>query len=297
MADDRSAVWLPFAALALAYLGCTSGRAGLPSVDRAAVLMLPGDVPLTLIRVPAGTFTMGSPAEERSRFTDELQHQVTITKELYLGEHEVTQAQWLALMGQLPAGKCNPCAIGPTYPLTCISYRELTSPDGFFDRLNRHLAGSGQSELVPVRLPTEAEWEYAARAGTTTRFGFGDALGCSDESEYCAELDQFMVWTGNERGCAEPVGSRKPNRLGLYDMHGNVWEWVADRLGRYPVEAVTDPTGPTSGTYYVIRGGSWVNQACACRSAARQGDSIDHHGDVLGFRVAISVGSPTSPRP
>ena len=275
--------------LLLGAWGCVSSSEEPSTTGEEQTLQLPGGVELVLLRIPAGSFVMGSPEGERERFTDEVAHRVTLTRPFLLGRTEVTQAQWRAVMGALPSEPCRPCVEDPDHPVTCVDFTEVAGPGGFMERLGRHLEATGQATGAAVRLPTEAEWEYAARAGTTTRYHFGDALGCGDGCEWCAELDRHMVWCGNDRDCTEPVASRQPNPWGLYDMHGNAWEWVADRLGRYGPEPVTDPVGPERGSHHIIRGGSWVNQACACRSAARNADAVTHRGDVLGFRVAMTA--------
>lgn len=129
------------------------------------------------------------------------------------------------------------------------------------------------------RLPTEAEWEYACRAGATTDYSFGN----SD-----AELGDYGWYDENSGGKTHPVGKKKPNAWGLYDMHGNVWEWCQDWHGDYPSGSVTDPTGPVSGSRRVYRGGSWLNVAWFCRSADRDGDAPANRSHYLGFRVLRS---------
>jgi hypothetical protein len=204
-------------------------------------------------------------------------------------------------------------------PLSCVSWDQINGPGGFVEKLNQHLETTG------FRLPTEAEWEWAARAATTTRYAHGDVLECNDEcydSElgacddghyphmwYCG-LGRFTcveVDPDNPTTCLkfdvvpqmQGVGRTEPNAFGLYDMHGNVWEWVQDRYGDYSPEDVTDPTGPTVGTDRVIRGGSWIGEARLSRSAFRDSANPETIGintiskffvgtDGFGFRIAIS---------
>lgn len=266
--------------------GFESGDTCAWSPGGCVTLRLPGGVPMTLMRVPAGTFEMGSPADERGRWVDEDLHQVTLTQDYYLGRFEVTQAQWEAVMGTTPWVDCGSYGVGPTHPAYCVSWVMITGADGFVEQLKAYLAATGQP--AELRLPTEAEWERAARAGTQTRFSHGDVLECGDSCEACSAHDQSMWWCGSQPfSTSQPVGSRLANALGLYDMHGNMFEWVQDwweqHLGNLPV---TDPTGPPTGSYRVIRSGSWHDYAGYCRSAGRSvfEPGSGHH--IIGFRLA-----------
>jgi formylglycine-generating enzyme required for sulfatase activity len=225
---------------------------------------------------------MGCPSDERGRVGREwLPHPVTITRRFYLGRYEVTQAQWRALMGTNPA---EGSGVGKDHPVYHVSWN---SAQEFIHRLNT--LGQGT-----FRLPTEAEWEYACRAGTLSRFSFGEALGSSDVRDYCPELDTYMWWGGNngKQGYpegAKTVGLKQPNPWGLYDMHGNVWEWCSDwwEPGGDPGSR-TDPQGPPSGTHKVMRGGAWESHALHLRSADRSPIPPDNggYGRLIGFRVA-----------
>ena len=242
---------------------------------------LPTDAkPLEMVLIPAGTFTMGSPADERGRWDDGewLPHEVTITEPFYLGKYEVTQAQWRAVMGSNPA---HSYGVGDDYPVYDVSWDDCQT---FASRLNE----TGQG---PFRLPTEAEWEYACRAGTTTRFSFGDALECDDNDGYCEIQDQHMWWWGNdtyggEASGSKEVGTKLPNPWGLYDAHGNLLEWCSDWY-QSPSDRgpQTDPQGPTSGSYRVPRGGYWLGSAAYCRSAVRNSLSPGFRGHAIGFRL------------
>ena len=237
--------------------------------------------PLDMVLIQPGTFTMGSPSDEQGRTAiyDWHPHEVTLTRAFYLGKYEVTQAQWRAVMRSNPSSSYG---VGNDYPAHTVSWNDCQT---FVENLN----GMG---LGTFRLPTEAEWEYACRAGTTTRYSFGDALECSaDHREYCEILDEFMWWTGNNTyngnaNGAKAVGQKLPNPWGLYDIHGNVLEWCSDwwedsSAGNPQV----DPQGPTSGSKRVIRGGFWGYGPSHCRSAIRMGGSPDRGDGAYGLRL------------
>jgi formylglycine-generating enzyme required for sulfatase activity len=272
---------------------------------------LPGNVPLDLVKVPAGTFMMGSPEGERGNFLDnETQHQVTLTRDYYLGKTEVTQRQWQAVMGTPMPSIHDGChlsdnlfnQLAPYLPVYCVSWNSINGPGGFIEKLNDAL------ETDVFRLPSEAEWERAARADTTTRFSHGDALECSDECIWCSTHSQYMMWCGNgDIACLEldwrdlnqclryglswpyRVDSRKANPFGLHDMHGNLWEFVNDRYGDFSRASVIDPEGPGGSGDVVIRGGG-AGEAHLSRSASRLKSAPDNRGrsDQVGFRIAAS---------
>lgn len=264
----------------------------LPAVVLAqeVTIMLPGDVPLVMVRVPAGTFMMGSPEDERGSevFDNETLHQVTLTQDYYIGKTEVTQAQWQAVMGTPNPDRCDNFATGDDYPAGCLTWYEIAGDDGFVEMLNEHLG------TAVFRLPTEAEWERAARAGTQTRFSHGDVLECSDDCSACAVHNQYMWWCGNSPDAAQEVGMKLPNTFGLHDMHGNQWEFVQDRYGDYPSSPVVDPTGPSAGNDRVLRGGDWGGDALFSRSASRVASNPGDPGTgadmspSAGFRIAAS---------
>jgi formylglycine-generating enzyme required for sulfatase activity len=233
-------------------------------------LDLGGGVTMKLVLIPAGKFMMGSPDSEQGRNKSEgPQHEVVISKPFYMGVTEVTQAQYEAVMGTNPSNFKD-----ATNPVEMVS---LTDATEFCKKLSEK---TGQA----VRLPTEAEWEYACRAGSNTRFSFGD----SDSI-----LGDYAWWQSNSGGKTHPVGQKKPNAWGLYDMHGNVWEWCANWLGSYSSGSATDPRGPGSGGYRVLRGGSWSSRdADSFRCAFR--DRLDRLGltsrrDYNGFRCARTL--------
>ena len=217
--------------------------------------------------IEPGTFFMGSPDSEDDRSTDEVRHQVTVTKGFFLSEAPCTQSQWKAVMGS------NPSRFKETdRPVENVSWGEAVE---FCRKLTKkHQEAGAMPQGWSWRLPTEAEWEYAARAGTTgSRYG---------------ELDAIAWWTGNSGSQTHPVKQKTANAWGLYDMMGNVWEWCSDWYGEYPTESVTDPTGPNSGSFRVSRGGSWYGDARDARSANRDWVVPGNRISFLGFRPALS---------
>jgi len=231
-------------------------------------LDLGGGVTLVLTLIPAGKFTMGSPHSERGRRGNEgPQHEVTISNPFYMGVTEVTQAQYQAIMGANPSD-----SKGATNPVERVSWDDAM---GFCKKLS-------EKTRQAVRLPTEAEWEYACRAGTRTAYSFGD----SDTA-----LGDYAWHHGNSGYTTHPVGLKRPNAWGLYDMHGNVWQWCADWYEDYPKGAVTDPQGPASGSQRVLRGGSWHDGTGHCRAAYRftSYDLPGSRGSGVGFRVVVPV--------
>lgn len=256
--------------------------------DGEFTIMLPGGVPLVMVCIPAGSFVMGSPSDERSRLSREgPQTTVTLTQDFYMGKYQVTQAQWLAVMGSWPGtAPSSTYGVGPSHPAYYISWNDAQN---FITALNAHISSSGQGPAT-MRLPTEAEWEYAARAGTTTRFYFGDSLSVGDDCEDDGVRSQYMWYCGNSGSQTHPVGQKLPNAFGLYDMHGNVWEWCQDwYTSSLPGGSVTNPTGPSTGSYRVIRGGGWYNFARLCRSADRHFTTPSNRSyGHCGFRL-VSV--------
>ncbi|MDX2177886.1 MAG: formylglycine-generating enzyme family protein [Candidatus Sumerlaeia bacterium] len=246
-------------------------------------LNLPGSVPLELIRIPAGTFRMGSANDERSRQLDELRHTVTISHDFYLGKTEVTQAQWLAICGSFPSGgqSHGTGAGSEARAVHLVSHDDIMNAStGFMKLLNDHVTEPGT-----LSLPTESQWEYAARARTTTRFSFGNGYSTD---EYCSTgggREINMWYCGNAGSSTQLVGQKPANAWGLWDMHGNLWEWCSDWYAAYPTGTVTDPVGPGSGTHRVRRGGGWGNISQYCRSAVRSYDPPSGRFDGIGFRV------------
>ncbi|HOZ45258.1 MAG TPA: formylglycine-generating enzyme family protein [Candidatus Hydrogenedentes bacterium] len=257
------------AGLALLLAGCPK-----PGDDFIGTFSLPGDVALRMVRIECGTFTMGSPAGELQRGDDEAQLQVTLTHDYSIGKYEVTKAQWEAVMHSKPWEGQDEVNDAADSPAEYISWNQAQA---FISALN---AATGKT----FRLPTEAEWEYACRAGTTTMQYWGD------DPEF-ADLDEHAWWFGNTSAVGQDgvhaCGEKKPNAWGLYDMIGNVWEWCTDWYGPYPDEAVKNPGGPEEGTFRVVRGGNWECGAGPyLRSADRESDRPNSVVFRTGFRVA-----------
>jgi formylglycine-generating enzyme required for sulfatase activity len=258
-----------------------------PDYENEITVFLPGEVPLVLSGNDQGYGSRGAHTTEQGALPDERpQHMIHLSKGFYMGRYEVTQEQWEALMGSNPAMGFG---VGPDYPVYNVSWNDVAGPGGFIKKLNEHLLNTGQLGAGKFRLPTEAEWEVAVRAGWGLAFSFGEGLECSYECDFCGLFDEYMVWCGNAQGQPEPVGSRTPNAAGLYDMHGNVGEWMLDWYEPYPAEPPEpwweDPMGAGTGTEKVWRGGHWESQAVRCRCAARSHDTPDTASPNIGFRV------------
>ncbi|MFZ4733441.1 MAG: formylglycine-generating enzyme family protein [Pirellulales bacterium] len=232
---------------------------------------------MKLVLIPRGTFTMGSPIEENGAHNDEEQHVVTISKAFYLGKTEVTQGQYEQVMGGNPS-QFQKGVVGTshssTYPVERVSWEDAVE---FCERLSALPAEQAAGRVY--RLPTEAEWEYACRAGTGTAYSFGDNA---------KSLGDYAWWEENSDRATHPVGGKKANAWGLHDMHGNVYEWCSDWYGKYPKDAVTDPVGPAGGSLRVFRGGCGFNSAWFLRSAFRFRNGPSNRYGVLGFRLALS---------
>ncbi len=262
-----------------------------PSSRPTEVVSLGSGVSMTLVEIPAGRFTMGSPASEPERESDEgPRREVTISKAFWLGQTEVTQAQWAAVMGTNPSEfKGN-----PNHPVERVSWEDAQA---FCRKLSEK---TGKK----FRLPTEAEWEYACRAGTMTAYSFGNDAGRLGEHAWFVDnsgrssLDAAAIWAEDrenygkrllDNGCmTHAVATRKANAWGLYDMHGNVWEWCSDWYGAYAGGAQTDPTGPRSGDRRVLRGGGWYDHSQLSRVAYRAVGAPVARSDSFGFRVALT---------
>lgn len=252
-------------------------------------LSLPGSVTMELIRIPAGSFMMGSPADELSRNNNpgvETQHPVTLTQDFYLGKTEVTQAQWLAISGSFPTGiqSHGTGAGNETRAVHSVSHNDIMDPStGYMKLLNDHITATAQGPATAT-LPTEAQWEYACRAGSTTRFNYGDGLASDEDADTAGGRGDNMWFVGNSGG-TQLVGQKPANAWGLRDMHGNLWERCADWYAQYDLLVTENPTGPASGTIRMIRGGSWTDNAHLCRSARRGGFGPTTRMNNVGFRV------------
>lgn len=256
-----SAGWIILAAvLAAGLTGC--GRA--PKAGDVKTITLPGGAAMEMVWCPPGTFLMGSPESEEGAY-DETQHQVTLTKGFWMAKYEVTEGQWKSVMGTAWFRE------GDDFPAEGVGWDDAQE----------------FCQKAGLRLPTEAEWEYACRAGSTGPYGGTGRL-------------EEMGWYWGEARWKHPVGQKKANAWGLHDMHGNVSEWCSDAYGRYPDGAVTDPStrepaGDRVGR--VLRGGSWHNDAMLCRSAARRSSAPAGRGGSSGFRPVFSEKATAKAKP
>ena len=221
-------------------------------------------VKLEMVLIPAGKFMMGSPASEPGRQINENQHEVTLTKPFYIGKYEVTQEQWQTVMGINPSSRTK----GAKLPVTYISWLDCQE---YIKKLNSSTKGS-------YRLPTEAEWEYACRAGANTAYSFGDSLTKNDAN-----------YGEPKGGSIKPVGSYKMNAFGLHDMHSNVMEWCEDWHAEYLGVSAIDPMGPLAGTYRVARGGAYHSYDFAARSSYRGMYAPSGRARGVGFRLARTI--------
>jgi formylglycine-generating enzyme required for sulfatase activity len=242
---------------------------------------------ISFVRIEGGTFTMGSPLDEWERDKDEVQHQVTVSS-YYMGKYQVTQAEYEAVMGTNPSG-----FKGSNLPVEGVTWYDAAE---FCNRLSQRegltpaytINGENVScnwNANGYRLPTEAEWEYACRAGTTTPFSTGNNITTS-QANYNGDYPYNNNATGIYRQTTTAVGSFASNPWGLYDMHGNVYEWCWDWYGDYSTGAQTDPRGPASGDYRVMRGGNWGYYGHVLRSACRPYTYLSSRLSSIGFRLA-----------
>lgn len=252
--------------LGLAGLGAASES---PAIDAGGPEEIKNSIDMELILIPSGSFQMGVDKSFEAE-ADATRHSVTISTPFYMGKHEVTQKQWAAIMGRNPSK-----FKGSTRPVEQVSW----------DDVQKFIAALNQKEGKHYRLPTEAEWEYAARAGTKTAYFFGD-----DEDDE-GLLSQYAWFKGNSGKKTHPVGMLLPNAWGLYDMHGNVWEWCQDWYDKeyYAKSPDADPSGPLSGSDHVIRGGSWNKIPYYLKAGYRNYATPDGVDDTLGFRLVLPV--------
>ena len=229
---------------------------------------------MKFVWIPPGTFLMGSPKDDPDAYENEIQHRVTLTKGFYMGVYTVTQEQWQAVRGDNPSkfqGEKN-------LPVESVSWFDCQE---FVKKLR-------EEDDWPYRLPTEAEWEYSCRAGTTTPFHFGATIS-TDQANYDGNYTYGNGKKGVFRANPVPVGSFPANAWGLHDMHGNVYQWCADWYGSYPQNDIIDPQGPDSGETRVWRGGSWNYYPKYCRSASRDWHPPANRYPYLGFRICFSL--------
>jgi formylglycine-generating enzyme required for sulfatase activity len=258
---------------------------------------LVNSIGMKLVRIPAGKFLRGSPVDEVGSQDDESQHEVTLTREYYIGVFEVTQAEYETIMREnpsyFPEAVIHPAVRHPEtgrlitperkertdgsrYPVDRVSWDDAVR---FCEKLSSRREEVKRSRVY--RLPTEAEWEYACRAGSKTAFSFGGEA---------SNLSQFGWYSENSNQSTHPVGEKQPNAWGLYDMHGNVSEWCLDYHLNYPQENLIDPAGPANGRRRVCRGGNWSELTAAnCRSAHREGLASGVKLRAVGLRVVMTI--------
>jgi formylglycine-generating enzyme required for sulfatase activity len=264
----RHTIGLVFIVSALLRSGTTQAQEKTPPKH------FTNSIGMKFVLVPAGTFTMGSPNSEKGRGDDEYLRKLTFSKGLYMGIHPVTQEQWQAIMGANPShfqGENN-------LPVEQVSWSDCQA---FCKKL-------GAREKKLYRLPTEAEWEYACRAGTTTAFHFGATIS-TEQANYNGNFIFGLGKKGIHREKTTPVGTFPANAWGLYDMHGNVWQWCQDWHGGYSRTELTDPQGPKSGKNRVLRGGSWGSHPIFCRCANRNFADPESRTEYYGVRICFSA--------
>ena len=243
--------------------------------------------PTNFVFIPPGTFRMGSPTNEVDRVDEDEgpQTEVTLTKGFYMGKYPVTQGEYVAVVGSNPSRftEANGFPSDLTHPVDRVTWRDATNYCA--KRTQQELAAGLILAGSQYRLPTEAEWEYACRALTSTRFDYGDDPGYAD-------LGNYAWYDANSDGMTHPVGQKLPNRWGLYDMYGNVINWCQDWYAPFPGGSVTDPQGPASGTNRIMRGGTWFDNGAISRIAFRGYDTPTHTDPAYGMRVVLSPSRP-----
>jgi len=243
---------------------------------------IPG-MEMEMVWIEPGSFWMGSPEIEPGRKIDEIRHQVTLTQGYWMGKYEVTTAQWESLMG---SENDKPKKQKPDSPVEEVSWSDVQD---FLEKLNKlEVKANRLPEGYRYLLPTEAQWEYACRAGTDSAYSFGDSA--DDLSDYAWYYDNSATgFLFSKRRHLHPVGKKSPNPWGLHDMHGNVYEWCHDWYLGYEPDPAIDPAGPDNGAFRVLRGGSWYVGPEDCRSAIRRRHSPTYRVHSIGFRLSLRV--------
>ena len=243
-----------------------------------------------LVLIPAGPFSLGNTGSYEGEYDEKPPVTIIISKPFYISKYEITQQQYKAVMGNNPSE-----FKGDNLPVEQVSWYDALN---FCNRLSQSegltpcytINGTKVTcdfEANGYRLPTEAEWEYVAKAGTKTDF-YSGKLTYSGNSPIDPNLDKIAWYSANSSNATHPVGQKTPNAFGLYDMSGNVWEWCWDRYAEYPSKETKDYQGPEIGTYRVYRGGGWRNLAWYCRSTNRDRNYLDDKNNSLGFRVVLA---------
>jgi formylglycine-generating enzyme required for sulfatase activity len=260
--------------LILATFLALAGYSAVHAQQKETPKLIANRVGMKFVWIPAGSFTMGSPNQEKSRGDDEIVRKVTLTRGFYMGVHAVTQEQWQAVMGNNPSefkGSKN-------LPVDSVSWDDSRQ---FCKKLR-------DKDRRAYRLPTEAEWEYACRAGTTGPFHFGDTIGV-EQANYNGNFVYGMGIKGVYRAKTVPVGNFAANAWGLHDMHGNIWQWCQDWHGGYAQKDTVDPQGSKTGKNRVLRGGSWGSHPVFLRSANRNFSDPASRTEFYGLRVCFNV--------
>lgn len=262
----------------LAVVACTltTGAGAAQTVTPLAkklTLDLGGKVTLNLVLIPSGKFLMGSSKAVKDRFKEEDQHEVTISHSFYMGVAHVTVDQYAQFVKDTGRKHDEPAfKQAGDHPVVKVNWDDAQS----------YCKWLSKKTDKTVLLPTEAQWEYACRAGSKTRFSFGDRD---------ATLGEYSWYVVNSAKMTHSVAKKKANPWGLYDMHGNAWQWCSDWYGPYSVADKTDPVGPKEGTFRVARGGAWIAEPPACRSAFRCPNRPNNRAPEFGFRVTVAVGT------
>ncbi|MEI7634651.1 MAG: formylglycine-generating enzyme family protein [bacterium] len=259
-------------------------RAKVIALDGSDFVLLPGGVPLEMVAVPAGNFQMGANTNDTDwvTITNEFPaHTVTFANGFSMGKFEVTQRQWVALMGTNPSSFTG----NDMRPVESVSWNDIRGTNGFLDKLNQHITATGQGPAT-FRLPSESEWEYACRAGSQTRFCFGNSDCGASDCNAC-NLGDYAWYCLNSVSTTHEVGGKLPNAFGLFDMQGNVSEWCEDWHHDSYTGAPADGSAWVipAGSYRVLRGGSWNWVPWYCRSAYRMLDNPASRFNYNGFRV------------
>jgi len=280
------ALGLAFAAATLALTrqrGAVAAPEGEPESIRGFAVDLGDDVVLEMVWIPPGEFLMGSPANEAGRDDDETQHAVALAKGFWMGKYEVTQAQWENVTGNNPSYFKG----DPRLPVENVSWLNCRE---FLDALNGRASELGLARDVlregEFRLPTEVEWEYACRAGTTTPYHFGENIS-TDQANFRGPATRGDDLPDADLRKTLPVGSFPANTWGLHDMHGNVWEWCEDVYAAYAEGSTVDVQDAGAHALRVLRGGAWGFPSKHCRSAFRSRIAPGHRSDFIGFRVVF----------
>ena len=242
--------------------------------------LIVGGVEYAFRWIPKGAFVMGSPETEPERWGDEVEHNASISRGFWMLEVPITQEMWKSVMKKNPSYHRGFFKNTKRFPVERVSWNDCQE---FIEKLN---GLGGRPKGFIFSLPTETEWEYACRAGTTTPYSFGSLLD-GDKANCDGNRPYGVYRRGTYLGKTSETGKYPPNGWGLYDMHGNVCEWVQDRYGDYPTDDVADPTGPEKGMHRVSRGGAWRFYAANCRSAFRARYEPDRRDNRLGARLVL----------